>query len=42
MALLSVILHLAESSHDINRIRLASNLLNLRVVDAHEDVVFLN
>jgi hypothetical protein len=41
MAFLSVILHFAQSTHNINRVRLSSNLLNLRVVNAHEDVVFL-
>jgi hypothetical protein len=41
MAFLSVVLHFTQSTHNINRVRLSSNLLNLRVVNAHEDVVFL-
>jgi hypothetical protein len=38
---LSVILHLTQSTHDLDRLSLLSHLLNLRILNAHEDVMLL-
>lgn len=36
-----IILHLAQSGHDLDRVGLARGPLNVRIMDAHEDVVSL-
>jgi hypothetical protein len=41
MTLLCIVLHLSQSTHDVNWVDLSSNLLKFRVVDTHKDIVFL-
>jgi hypothetical protein len=41
MTLLRVVFHLPQSSHDVDWVRLSSNLLELWVIDTHKDIMFL-
>lgn len=38
---LRLILHFSQDAHDFNRLRLTDEFLNLRVMDTHENIVFL-
>jgi hypothetical protein len=41
MTLLGIVLHRSQCTHDINRVSLSSELLELWIIGTHEDIVFL-